>query len=228
MRKYNWLKCAIILGVVPGLIFIGTRYFSGKSYYMICTLILLALIFPFGLEYAAHKPSTKKMVLVASLSAIATIGRVAFYMIPQFKPVLAIVIISAVIIGPYEGFIVGALTGFLSNFYFGQGPWTVWQMFCFGFVGFLGGYLFRKIKVSRISLSVYGLVSAIVIYGGIINFGSLVMTSSAITKGSILAIYISGFPYDCVHGIATYVFLFVIYRPFMEKLTRIKIKYDII
>lgn len=227
MNNNNRIKCFVILGVIPGLIYVGTRYFSGKSYYMIGTLILLALILPFGLDYASHNPSTKKLVLVASLSAIATIGRIAFYMIPQFKPVLAIVIISAVIIGPYEGFIIGALTAFVSNFYFGQGPWTIWQMFCFGLVGFCGGYLFRKIKVSRLALCIYGLLSTILIYGGVINFGSLIMTSAVINKKSLMAIYLSGFPFDCVHGIATYIFLFIIYKPFMEKLGRIKIKYDI-
>lgn len=218
----------VILGVIPVLLYIGAHYFNGKSYYLISELILLALMLPFGFEYAAYQPSTKKLVLVASLSAIATIGRIAFYMIPQFKPVLAIVIISAVIIGPYEGFIIGALTGFVSNFYFGQGPWTVWQMFCFGLVGFIGGYLFKKIKITRLNLAIYGLLSAIVIYGGIINFGNLVMNFSVITKKTLLATYLSGFPFDCIHGIATYIFLFIIYKPFMEKLSRIKVKYDII
>lgn len=228
MNRFSKLKCLVILGVVPALLYIGVRYFNGKSYYLISQLILLVLMLPFVLEYAAYRPSTKKLVLVASLSAIATIGRIAFYMIPQFKPVLAIVIISSVIIGPYEGFIIGALTGFVSNFYFGQGPWTVWQMFCFGLVGFIGGYLFKKIKITRLNLAIYGLLSAIIIYGGIINFGNLIMNFSVITKRTLLATYLSGFPFDCIHGIATYIFLFIIYKPFMEKLTRIKVKYDII
>lgn len=182
---------------------------------------------PFFLDYSAKSVTSRKLVLLASLAAIATIGRIAFYMIPQFKPVLAIVILSAVIIGPYDGFIVGALTALVSNFYFGQGPWTVWQMFCFGIVGFTAGYLFRKVTISRLSLSIYGLLSAVIIYGGIINFGSIVMYSGALTKKSLLAAYAAGFPFDLIHGISTFIFLFLIYRPFTEKLTRIKMKYGI-
>ena len=182
---------------------------------------------PFGLEYKLREPNTKKLVLIASLSAIATIGRIAFYMLPQFKPVLAIVILSAVILGPYEGFLVGALTGFVSNFYFGQGPWTVWQMFAFGITGFAAGYLFRKFRLSRLALCIYGILSAFLIYGLIMNFASIVMVSGPITKHRVLATYAAGISYDLIHGIATYIFLFLIYHPFTETLKRIKVKYDI-
>lgn len=227
MRQISKIKSLIVLCLIPILIFVGVYYFKNKSYYLISTLVLLCLIVPFFLEYSSEKNSTKKIVLIASLAAIATVGRIAFYMIPQFKPVLAIVILSSVIIGPYEGFMVGALTAFMSNFYFGQGPWTVWQMFCFGLVGFVAGFLFRKIKVSRIALCAYGLLSAVLIYGGIINFGSIAMYSGTITKESLIATYIAGFPFDLIHGISTFIFLFIIYKPFTDTLKRIKIKYDI-
>lgn len=227
MSQLRKIKTLIVLGLIPVLIFVGVYFFKNKSYYLISTLVLLCLITPFFLEYSTEKNCTKKIVLIASLAAIATAGRIVFYMIPNFKPVLAIVIISSVIIGPYEGFMVGALTAFVSNFYFGQGPWTVWQMFCFGLVGFVAGYLFQKIKISRIALCTYGLLSAVLIYGGIINFGSIAMYSAVITKESLIATYIAGFPFDLIHGISTFIFLFLIYKPFTDKLTRIKVKYDI-
>ena len=63
---------------------------------------------------------------------------------PQFKPVVALVIIAGVCFGGETGFLVGAVTGFVSNFFFGQGPWTPWQMFALGIVGFIGGILFKK------------------------------------------------------------------------------------
>lgn len=227
MKKFYKRKNFIILAVIPLLILLEVCYFKNRNYYLISTGMMVCLIVPFFLDYSSKNVNTKKLVLLSSLAAIATIGRIAFYMIPQFKPVLAIVILSAVIIGPYEGFIVGALTAFVSNFYFGQGPWTVWQMFCFGIVGFAAGYFFQKVTISRLSLSIYGLVSAVAIYGGIINFGSIVMYSGAITKKSLLAAYVAGFPFDLIHGISTFLFLFIIYHPFTEKVTRIKMKYGI-
>lgn len=70
-------------------------------------------------------------------------------MLPQFKPVAAIVIISGVAFGGETGFLVGAITAFVSNFFFGQGPWTPWQMFSFGIIGFLAGIMFQKAFYAR-------------------------------------------------------------------------------
>lgn len=227
MKHFKYLRNLIILGVIPLLLFVSVRFMDNQNYYLISTLVLAALMLPFGLEYMQQGSNTKKLVLVASLSAIATIGRIAFYMIPQFKPVLAIVILSAVLIGPYEGFMVGALTGFVTNFYFGQGPWTVWQMFAFGIAGYTAGMLFRKIRLSRIALCVYGILSAFFIYGLIMNFETIIMYPGPVTQKRVLATYAAGLPFDCIHGIATYIFLFFIYQPFTDKINRIKVKYNI-
>ncbi len=227
MKWIKYIKGTIILVVVPLLIFANTHFLDNQNYYLASTLILITLMLPFALEYKRKKQNTNKLVLIASLAAIATIGRVAFYMVPQFKPVLAIVILSAVVIGPYEGFMVGALTGFVTNFYFGQGPWTIWQMFAFGITGFVAGYLFQKIKVTRLRICIYGLLSAFLIYGLIMNFESIVMYAGPVSKERVFATYAAGIPFDGIHGIATYLFLFFIYHPFVEKVSRIKTKYNI-
>jgi hypothetical protein len=88
------------------------------------------------------------MVIIAVLCGIAVAGRAAFFMLPQFKPVVAIVIIAGASLGAESGFIVGALSGFVSNFIFGQGPWTPWQMFAFGMIGFIAGLLFCKLAAA--------------------------------------------------------------------------------
>lgn len=227
MGHYKYLKYMIILLVIPALMFISVRVMNNQNYYFISTLILVALMVPFGLEYMNQEPDTKKLVLTASLAAIAAIGRIAFYMIPQFKPVLAIVILAGVLVGAYEGFMVGALTGFVTNFYFGQGPWTVWQMFAFGLAGFIAGVLFHKIKFNRLILCIYGLISAFLIYGLIMNLETVIMYPGPVTSKRVLAVYAAGLPFDCIHGLATYVFLFFIYHPFVEKINRIKMKYNI-
>ena len=100
------------------------------------------------------------MLLIAVMAAIAVVGRMAFFMLPQFKPVTAIVIITGISLGAEAGFLTGAVAGFVSNFFFGQGPWTPWQMFAFGIIGFLAGLLFRgkreKYKKSKLILCLYG------------------------------------------------------------------------
>ena len=117
-----------------------------------------------------------------------------------------------------------------SNIMFSQGPWTPWQMFCMGIIGFLAGVLFRKgfLCRSRVSLCIFGALSAIVIYGGIMNAASALMWSNTFNWKIALPYYISGFPMDCVHAAATWIFLWFAAEPMLEKLDRIKVKYGLI
>jgi len=111
--------------------------------------ILLALVFlaacaiPFFWVFDKKKPQARELVPIAVMAALGVVGRTVFAVVPlpNFKPVSAIVIITAVAFGPETGFLTGALTGFVSNFIFGQGPWTPWQMFCWGMIGFIAGLL---------------------------------------------------------------------------------------
>ncbi|HCJ57876.1 MAG TPA: ECF transporter S component, partial [Clostridiaceae bacterium] len=117
-----------------------------------------------------------------------------------------------------------------SNFFFGQGPWTPWQMFCFGIIGFLAGILFQKgiLKKTRASLCIYGGLSTFFIYGGIIDIGSLLIFTSHFSWKALMATYITGFWFNMVHAVATVFFLYFISQPMIEKLDRIKIKYGLI
>ena len=151
-------------------------------------------------------------------------------MVPQFKPVVAIVIIAGVCFGGEAGFLVGAVSGFVSNFFFGQGPHTPWQMFAFGIIGFLAGVLFKKgllVREKR-ALSLFGGLATFIIYGGLMNPASVITFQSTITKEMIIASYLSGIPFDLVHAAATVTFLYIAAEPIIEKLDRIKIKYGLI
>ncbi len=185
---------------------------------------------PFAMVFEHRKPQARELIVIAVLASIAVAGRAAFFMLPQFKPVVAIVIIAGVSLGAEAGFLVGATAGFVSNFFFGQGPWTPWQMFCFGIIGFMAGILFQKglLKKNKLSLCLFGGLSTFVIYGGIINIGSLLMFTPQFSWKALQATYISGFWFDIVHAIATIVFLFLITGPMIEKLDRIKTKYGLI
>ncbi|MEI3190295.1 MAG: ECF transporter S component [Lachnospiraceae bacterium] len=94
--------------------------------------VALALFFlivsfvPFFLIFG-RKPQARDMVPIAVvMAALGVVGRTVFAIVPlpNFKPVSAIVIMTGVVFGPESGFLTGALTGFISNFIFGQGPWT--------------------------------------------------------------------------------------------------------
>ncbi|XOQ47406.1 MAG: ECF transporter S component [Eubacteriales bacterium] len=224
------LSSVLILIAIPLTIAFGVVFLHDRKYYFISIAILIYTILPFLLVFEQRGPRAREIILVCSLSAIAVIGRAAFFMLPHFKPVAAIVIISAVCLGPESGFLVGALSGFVSNFFYGQGPWTPWQMFSFGIIGFLAGVLHRKgiLKLRKLDLCVFGGLSTFLVYGGLMNFGSVLMFSSTINKGLLLAAYLSGIPFDLVHAASTVLFLFFIEEPMIEKITRIRVKYGLI
>lgn len=229
MRNRLLIASILILIIIPLTIFFGVFFLEDRKYYFISMMIIIYTMIPFIMVFEERKPQARELIIIGVLTAISVAGRVAFYWLPQFKPVVAITIISGVSFGAEAGFFVGALSGFVSNFFFSQGPWTPWQMFCFGIIGFISGVLvkFNILKKDRLSLCIFGGFSTFFIYGGIINFGSLLIFSKFSLKG-LVASYISGFWFDMVHSIATVVFLYVISQSMLEKLERIKIKYGLI
>ncbi|MBQ7778146.1 MAG: ATP-binding cassette domain-containing protein [Oscillibacter sp.] len=224
------LAAALILLLIPLTLFIGQAFWGGRKYYFISLLILLEIMLPFFLIFEGRKPQARELVVIAALCALGVAGRAALFMLPQFKPVMALTIVAGVALGGESGFLVGALTMLLSNMLFSQGPWTPWQMFAMGIIGFLAGLLFRKglLPRSRAALCVFGALSGILIYGGIMNPASALMWSQAISWKLILSCYVTGFPMDCVQSVGTAVFLWFAAEPMLEKLDRIKVKYGLL
>ena len=185
---------------------------------------------PFALVFEGRKPQARELVIIAVLCAIGVTGRAAFFMLPNFKPVIGLVIIAGIAFGGETGFLVGAITMMVSNMLFGQGPWTPWQMFAVGIIGFLAGVLFRKglLRRSRISMAIFGAIAAIVIYGGIMNPASALIWVGDVTWKVILTYYISGFPVDLVQACATVLTIWFLAEPMLEKLDRIKVKYGLV
>ena len=220
----------MILLAIPMTIYIGIFYLGDRKYYFIALIIILETMLLFALVFESRKPQARELVVIAVLCAIAVAGRAAFFMLPQFKPVVALVIVAGVAFGGEAGFLVGAMTGFVSNFFFGQGPMTPWQMFAFGIIGFLAGVLFRKglLGRGRVPLAIFGGIMAFVIYGGLMNPASTLTFQPYPTWEMFMLAYLQGIPFDLVHAAATVTFMLVISQPMLEKLDRIKTKYGLI
>lgn len=219
----------LILLLIPLTLFVGVYYLDGKKYYFISLLILLETMLPFFLVFEGRKPQARELVVIAVLCAVGVAGRAAFFMLPQFKPVMAVTIVSGVAFGGETGFLVGAMIMLVSNVLFGQSPLTPWQMFAMGIIGFLAGVLFRKgwLRRSRESLCVFGALSAILIYGGIMNPAAALMWTHELNWGILLTYYLSGLFFDCIQAAATWLFLWFGAEPMLEKLDRIKVKYGL-
>ena len=136
------LSYVLILILMPVTLMVSWR-FGDRKYYL-CSLILIVYsIIPFLLSYEKRKPQARELVTIAVMCAIAVASRAAFIMLPHFKPMLGIIMITGMAFGAEAGFLTGALAAFVSNFIFGQGPWTPWQMFAYGIGGLLAGLLAR-------------------------------------------------------------------------------------
>lgn len=108
---------------------------------LLTLVVVLASIGIFFASYEASRPRLRDIMPTVVLAALAAAGRILFAPIPDFKPVSAIAIIAGVAFGRKSGFMVGALAALASNFFFGQGPWTPWQMYAWGLVGYGAGLL---------------------------------------------------------------------------------------
>ena len=222
-----------VLVLIPATIWFGVARLGDKKYFFISLLVLLEAMLPFFVSFEDRKPKVRDIVTLAVMCALAVTGRTAFFMLPNFTPVMAIVIIAGVAFGCEGGFITGAMTMFVSNFIMGQGPWTPWQMFAMGLVGFLAGLFFagssvRTRNMTKLGLCIFGALMCIVVYGGIMNPASVIMWQPNINFSMIMASYVTGFPFDLAQATATVIALWLVARPFLEKLDRVRIKFGVL
>ena len=119
---------------------------------LMAAVFLVLSLLPFYLMFDRRKAQARDLVPIALMAAMCVVGRTAFSIVPlpNFKPVTAIVMITGIAFGPEAGYLTGALAALLSNFLFGQGPWTPWQMFCWGLLGFLAGLAFNRATVEKL------------------------------------------------------------------------------
>lgn len=221
------LTALCLLLLVPLTVIFGLWLFGDRNYMPISLLVLGEGMLPFFLFFEKRRPQARELVILGVLCALGVAGRIAFAALPQVKPIAAVVILSGVAFGGNAGFLVGAVSALVSNFYFGQGPWTPYQMFALGLLGFFAGLLFydRQAGRSRFWLCLYGMAAVLLVYGGIMNSASVLMMQRTPTVSMLIAAYAVGLPMDCVHAASTAVFLFFGARPLLSRLDRVKRKY---
>ncbi|HBR31874.1 MAG TPA: ECF transporter S component, partial [Clostridiales bacterium] len=156
------LKYFLLLFCVPAAIFIGTRVFKDKQYAFISITIAILSCVGFFLTFEKKKSSTRKLILISVMTALSVGGRFLFTLVPGFKPVTAFVVITAIHFGSEAGFLCGSFSALISNMYFGQGPWTPFQMLTWGMIGFVAGIFSKKLKTNRLLLYLYGAFAGVV------------------------------------------------------------------
>lgn len=186
--------------------------------------VVLSVI-PFFIKFEHKKPRPRDIMPIVILSAIAAVGRILFAPFPSFKPVSAIVMVSGSCFGKESGFLTGALSALASNMFFGQGPWTPWQMYAWGLIGYLSGILAEKGLFDKpVFLYGFGFLSSF-LFGFIMDSWHIIGFVHPLTWQTALLAYGAGIPFSLSQAVATVVFLLPIYKPWRKKIKRIKIKY---
>lgn len=200
----------------------GVRATAGLT----LAVALLALVLLFA-SFEASRPALRQLMPTAVLSAVAAAGRVLFSPLPDVKPVSAIAIVAGAALGRRSGFVVGATAALVSNLFFGQGPWTPWQMYAWGLVGYAGGVLGERGLLERAPvLYGWGFLSGLV-YGLILNGYHVLGYVQPLTWESALVACAASLPLDVTHGVATVAFLAAIWLPWGRAIRRVVAKYGL-
>ena len=221
-RLRNFLKILIPFVLIPILVFTGVIVFAEKRYLLVSFGVAILAIILFIAGFEKKMTGSRRMVIVSVMTAFCIVGR----FIPFFKPITAITVITAIYLGGESGFLVGALAAVLSNFYFGQGPWTPFQMLAWGLIGLFAGYLSKWLKKSRGLLIAYGIMSGVV-YSMVMDVWSVVWYNSSFEWGIYKASMITAIPHTVLYAVSNFIFLWFLAKPIGEKLERVRVKYGV-
>ena len=216
------LRIAIPFVAVPLVVLLGVYVFDDKFYAYISLVITVLSVVLFISGFEQRKIGTRRMVLVVVLTVLSVVGR----FIPIFKPITAVTIIAGMYLGSEAGFLVGALSAVISNFFWGQGPWTPFQMFAWGLIGLIAGMAAKRLKKSRFLLYAYGAVAGM-LFSFIMDIWTVLWYNNGFNLQMYIASIVSAVPMTLVYMVSNVIFLVLLAKPIGKKLERIKIRYGV-
>jgi len=195
--------------------------------WQLMSFVILAVVLLGGFAwYERSRPPSQVVALVAALAALAIAGRIAFAAFPNVKPTTDIVVFAGYALGPAPGFAVGALAGLVSNFWFGQGPWTPWQMAGWGMCGLMGAGLALGVRnAGRLSLAaVCGLAG--IAYGVLLNFSLMATYGGDLSLERFLTLEARAIPFDLAHVVGNVAFALLAGPAMVRMLTRFRRRFQ--
>ncbi|MBQ6170190.1 MAG: ECF transporter S component [Ruminococcus sp.] len=221
-RLRDTIRVVVPFIAVPLITVLGALAFDEKKHIIIALAVAVSALLLFAAGFEKKSTGTRRMVIAAVMTALCFAGR----FIPILKPIAALTIITALYLGGEAGFLVGAMSAILSNFYFGQGPWTAFQMLAWGLIGLFAGIFSEKLLKSRALLLIYGALTGIA-YSFIMDVWTVLWYNRGFDIKLYLAALVSAVPYTVSYAVSNVLFLYLLAKPFGEKLSRIKTKYGV-
>lgn len=220
LRKF--LRVLIPFLLIPLTILLGATVLDEKKHLFVSLAVAVLSLGLFITGFERKSVGSRRMVIVAVMVALSVTGR----LIPFFKPITAITVVTAIYLGGEAGFLVGSLSALISNFYFGQGPWTPFQMLAWGLIGLAAGALSKPLVRHRALLVLYGALSGIA-YSLVMDLWTVLWYNDAFERSLYLAAIATAAPHTLLYAFSNVVFLWLMAKPFGDKLGRIKLKYGI-
>jgi energy-coupling factor transport system substrate-specific component len=195
--------------------------------WQLTSFLILGVVLVAGFAwYERSRPPSQVVALVAALAALAIAGRIAFAAFPNVKPTTDIIIFAGYALGGAPGFAVGALTALVSNFWFGQGPWTPWQMAGWGLCGILGAALALGTRnAGRLALAATGAFAA-VIYGALLNFSVMATSGGDLLWGKFWFLEGRAIPFEVAHATGNVALALIAGPAMVRMLTRFRERFE--
>ncbi len=216
----NIIRIAVPFVLVPTVVVAGVLVFDDKAYAFVSLAVTMLAVLLFIAGFEKRRTGAGRLAVVAVMVALTVTGR----FIPYFKPVAALTIITGIYIGGEAGFLVGAMAAVLSNFYFGQGPWTPFQMLAWGMIGLVAGFMSELFKRSRIALVIYGVLTG-VFFSFVMDVWTVLWYNRSFDMSVYAAALLTALPYTVLYAVSNVFYLMVLKKPIGGKLERICIKY---
>lgn len=228
MKKSHIATLVVFLLLIPATLYLGTRL-PGRSYYITGTMILLELMVPLFLAFEGRKPQARELVVIAVMCALSIASRVAIP-IPNFKATFAVIMLSGIALGPEAGFMVGAVTALVSNFFYGQGAYTPWQMMAYGAGGMLAGFCFRKGRLPRtpVWMAIFGFFAVVLWVGPLLDCSTVFLALTTVNFTTVMGTFLAGLYVNLSQAACTVLVMLLFGKPLLDKLDRIQIKYGML
>lgn len=210
-----------------GLILLVWLYQMG--YYQLASIWMISLSLGLGLiSFNQYQHSVRELMIIVVMTSIAVVGRVSFFFIPSVSPMIPIVMITGIYFGRKEGYIVGMLAAFMSNFFFTQGPWTPFQMFTTSLIGYISGAPLWKetLKKSNIGTIILAVVSGIM-YSLLMDIWTVLSIDGYFNLKRYFIVLVPAIPYMVTYSMSNVIFMLVLKAPFGEKIKELQHKYKL-
>lgn len=222
-RKVITLGCILCMMVLA---IVGIVLYQDQQYNTISIAIVCLSCIPFYFKYERRKPQTREIVVLAIMIALTIVSRMLFMVTPNFKPMTVLVILCGMVFQKESGFLCGSLGALLSNFFFGQGPWTPFQMLSWGCIGYMAGVLNTKqyLQKHRLALYIYAVVSGI-FFSMFMDIWAVMSLDYTFSMERYLASVVTSLPMMITYVVSNVIFMVLLKDKLLQILDRVKIKY---